>query len=102
LRVWVARLEKRDDKVGPSRTAERSGEHEFAPPRSRGLFLVAAIEKRDRQRIADRDRAGDKACPGDQWASVDPRQRRRTDAERNNPKHGRGAAVDLSEQTHHG
>ena len=98
----VARLEKRDDKVGPSRTAQSSREHEFAPPRARSLFLVAAIEKRDRQRIADRDRAGDKAYPGDQRAGVDPRQRHRADAEGDNPEHRRGAAVDLSEQTHHG
>ena len=101
VRVRVARLEQRDDEIGPGRAAERGGQHELAPPRAGGLLLFAAVEKRDRQRIADRDRAGDQRNPGRQRSGVDPRQRGRADAERDDPEHRRGAAVDLGEQPHH-
>ena len=101
LRVRIARLEQCDDEIGPGRAAKRGGQHELASPRAGGLFLFAAVEKRDRQRIADRDRAGDEGDPGQQRTGVDPRQRGRADAERDDAEHRRGAAVDLGEQPHH-
>ena len=101
LRVRIALLQQRDDEIGPGRTAERGGEDELAPPHAGGLLLVARVEKSDRQRIAGCDRAGDEGDPGGERAGVHPGQRRRADAERDNPEHGGRAAVDLGEKTHH-